>query len=322
MRDLKELPKFRDGLSYLYVERCKIDQEAKAIALHNEMGKTPVPAAALAVLMLGPGTSITHAAVRTLADNGCLILWCGEEGVRFYAQGMGESRHAANLLRQARLASNEKTRLEVVMRLYRMRFSHPLDDSLTLQQIRGMEGIRVREAYAQASRQTGVQWSGRRYKRGSWKSTDLVNRALSAANACLYGVVHAGIVSGGYSPAIGFLHTGKMLSFVYDIADLYKVDITVPLAFREAAKGPANIERRIRTECRIAFKAANLMGRILPDIEYALGITKSRMEVENLSVLDSDAALPTKLWDPGGPIDKVELEDSEELNSSDKQENT
>jgi CRISPR-associated protein Cas1 len=103
LRDLHELPKLRDGLSYLYVERCKIDQEHKAIAIHDADGKIPIPCAGLSLLMLGPGTSITHAAIRVLADNGVLIVWTGENAVRFYAQGMGETRSAARLLRQAKL---------------------------------------------------------------------------------------------------------------------------------------------------------------------------------------------------------------------------
>jgi CRISPR-associated protein Cas1 len=152
MKDLHVLPKVRDSLSHLYVEHCRIDQEDKAIALHDAEGKTPVPCASLAMLMLGPGTSVTHAAIRALADNGCLVIWGGEGGVRFYAQGMGETRSARGLLRQARLCSVPALRLAVVRRMYQRRFPEPLDDWITLRQIRGREGIRVREAYARASR--------------------------------------------------------------------------------------------------------------------------------------------------------------------------
>src|SRR3972149_2376321 len=137
MKDLHILPKVRDSLSYLYVEHCCIDQEAKAIAVHDVEGKTPVPCASLCLLMLGPGTSITHAAIRALAENGCLVLWTGEEGVRLYDQGLGETRSARNLLRQAQLWSKAATRLAVVMRMYRMRFQETLDPELGLQQIRG-----------------------------------------------------------------------------------------------------------------------------------------------------------------------------------------
>src|SRR5947209_3228671 len=145
MKDLHILPRVRDSWSYIYAEHCRVDQDAKAIALHDINGKVPVPCASLTMLMLGPGTSVTHAAITTLAENGCLVAWTGEQGVRFYAEGMGETRSARNLLRQARLWSDPIQRLEVVTRMYRFRFEEPLDPLLTLQQIRGKEGIRVRE---------------------------------------------------------------------------------------------------------------------------------------------------------------------------------
>ncbi len=303
MKDLHLLPKVRDSWSYLYAEHCRVDQEGKAIALHDAQGTTPVPCASLSLLMLGPGTSVTHAAVRALAENGCLVVWCGEEGVRLYAQGLGETRSARNLLRQARLCTDRVLRLRVVMQMYRLRFrDEPLDPNLTLQQLRGREGIRVRMAYADASRRTGVPWSGRSYQRESWSAADPVNRALSAANSCLYGVCHAAIVAAGYSPALGFIHTGKMLSFVYDIADLYKADLTIPVAFRVVAAGTSNLEGRVRRACRDAFHQQRLLQRIIPDIETALaaGGLPSGGDADEFAV---DEARPGALWDPDiGPV--------------------
>lgn len=296
MKDLHLLPKVRDSLTYLYAEHCRIDQDDKAIALQDAQGKTPVPCASLTALILGPGVTITHAAIHTLADSGCLVLWSGENGVRFYAQGMGETRSSRNLLRQARLWANPTTRLEVVMRMYRIRFKDPLPDGLTLQQIRGKEGIRVRESYALASRETGVSWTGRSYQRQQWSSADPVNRALSAANSCLYGICHAAIVSVGYSPALGFVHTGKMLSFVYDVADLYKADLAIPLAFQAAAQGDQDLERRVRHACRDLFYSERLLGRIVPDLQQLLGIP---IQEEDDTPWDDDEALPGGLWSPG-----------------------
>ena len=296
LRDLHILPRVRDSLSYLYVEHCRIDQEAKAIAIHDASGKVPVPCAALSVLMVGPGTSITHAAVRALADCGCLVIWAGEEGVRMYAQGLGDTRSSRHLLRQAQLWAEPESRLEVVTRMYAMRFPEPLEPGLNLRQIRGKEGIRVREAYARASRETQVPWQGRSYRRDKWGTSDPINRALSSANSCLYGICHAAILSAGYSPALGFVHTGKMLSFVYDVADLYKADLSVPTAFRTVAVGTHNLESRVRRACRDAFHARRLLQRIVPDIHFALGLRAERAEV--LSTFDADQALPGGLWDP------------------------
>lgn len=320
--DLHILPKFSDGWSYLYLERCRVDQDAKAIAVHDETGKVPVPCANLALLMLGPGVSITHAAISVLADHGCLVVWCGEEGVRFYASGMGETRSSANLLHQAALWARPDQRMEVVRRLYQLRFNESFDPKLTLQQIRGMEGVRVREAYARASRETGVPWTGRNYQRDNWYQADPVNRALSAANACLYGICHAGIVSAGFSPALGFIHTGKMLSFVYDIADLYKANITIPLAFRitrdeEEAEEKMGLERRTRIACRDAFVAERLLARIIPDMQEALLLSR-RGTVMDADPFAGDGAAPGALWDPvegsveGGQYHGPEAEETED----------
>jgi CRISPR-associated protein Cas1 len=182
--------------------------------------------------------------------------------------------------------------------MYRMRFQEKLPADLTVQQLRGMEGIRVREAYARASRESGVPWSGRSYDRKDWRSTDPVNRALSAANSCLYGVCHAAILSVGYSPALGFIHTGKQLSFVYDIADLYKVELTIPLAFRTAAENPQDLERHVRLQCRDVFRESRLIQRIIPDIRRALGDSDG----DEQFVADEDPALPTELWTPEAEV--------------------
>ena len=297
VQDLHVLPKFRDGWSYLYVEHCRIDQEGSAVAIHDADGKVPVPCANLALLMLGPGVSITHAAVSVLADHGCLVGWSGEEGVRFYAVGMGETRSASNFLHQARMWANTQLHMSVVRRLYQLRFSEKLDPALTLRQIRGMEGIRVRETYARTARETGVEWTGRSYHRDRWGMSDPVNRALSAANSCLYGICHAAIVSAGFSTALGFIHTGKMLSFVYDIADLYKTEVTVPAAFHAAAEGKDELERRVRITCRDTFVTTRLLERIIPDIQTALAIPTRGAAVDD-ERFDRQPADPGWLWDP------------------------
>lgn len=317
VQDLHVLPKFADGWSYLYVEHCGIEQEERAIAIYDAAGKVPVRCANLALLMLGPGVSITHAAVLVLSDHGCLLAWCGEGGTRFYAAGTGETRSAANLLHQARMWASTKSRMKVVRNLYQLRFPEILSPSLTLRQIRGREGIRVRKAYAEASRQSGVSWSGRSYRRGEWNSADPLNRALSVANACLYGICHAAVVSTGFSPALGFIHTGKMLSFVYDVADLYKTEVTIPAAFRAAAEGSSGVERRVRLACRDLFASVRLLERVIPDIQAALELPQ-RGTTESGAVFDEDAAAPGFLWDPeqgeveGGRIQPVR-EDTETI---------
>lgn len=304
MRDLHELPKFQDGTSYLYIEHCKIEQDKMSIVLFDKEGKVQVPCAGLAVLMLGPGTSISHAAVHVLVENGVLVLWSGEEGIRLYAQGLGKTRSARNIIKQARLSSYPETRLKVVEHMYRMRFKEQLADGLSIQQLRGMEGARVRAAYTKAGKDAGIAWSGRKYNRNIWGASDAVNKALSSANACLYGICHAAIIIAGYSPALGFIHMGKQLSFVYDIADLYKAEITIPLAFALAKDGSDGIERRARIALREMVKQQQLLARIVPDIESVLNLAQLGISIPDLpedvspEALDEDQALPGGLWDP------------------------
>ena len=294
MQNLRILPKLRDSLSYLYIEHAIIDQKDAAIEYIDQEGKVMVPVAALCVLLLGPGTSITHAAIRTLAENGCTVVWTGEDATRFYAQGTGETRRGYHLLHQAEMVSNETKHMDVVIRMYKYRFNQTLDATMSLPQLRGMEGVRVREAYAKASRKFGVKWSGRNYDRSSWNSGDPLNRALSAANALLNGLCHAAIVSGGYSPALGFIHTGKQLSFVYDVADLYKVEFTIPLAFELVSLSAENVENRIRETLREKFREAKLLERILPDIDTLLATPQN---LESEFPADTDQAFPEPLWD-------------------------
>ncbi|HWQ11338.1 MAG TPA: type I-E CRISPR-associated endonuclease Cas1e [Roseiflexaceae bacterium] len=296
MRDLHILPKIRDSWSYLYIEHSVVEQDDKAIAVFDKEGKTQVPCAALSLLMLGPGTKITHSAIKTLADNGCMVAWTGEEAVRFYAVGMGETRSSANLLRQAAMHADPQLRLRVIRRMYELRFPEQLDPGLTLKQIRGKEGVRVRETYARWSRETGVKWDGRFYKQNDWRRAEPINRALSAANSCLYGVVHAAVVAAGYSSALGFIHTGKMLSFVYDVADLYKAEITIPAAFRCTAAGESKLESRVRHVCRDLIREQRMLTRIIDDLEQLFAVDGlDRREAE---LLDRYDARPGGLWDP------------------------
>ncbi len=304
---LRDLPKVRDSLSFLYVEYGHVEQSRLGVEFVNRLGQVPIPAASLSSLLLGPGTTITHGAIRTLAEAGCSLVWVGEGGVRCYAQGTGETNKAYRLMRQAELSATPELRLQVVERMYRARFPEPLPQGLKLEQIRGREGIRVREAYAQAARKFGVSWNGRNYDRNNWNDTDPVNRALSSANACLHGLVHAALLSSGYSPALGFVHQGKQLSFVYDIADLYKMQLTVPVAFSVVAEGPDKLETKVRKRCRDAFNNLKLLQRIVTDVDRLLSLDKEPENPDGFDP-DEDPALPTPWWSklPDNPAKSTE----------------
>lgn len=294
IQDLHSLPRTAEGWSHLYVEHCRIEQEDAGLALHDQRGMVRVPCALVSALLIGPGVSVTSAAMRTLADHGCSVLWVGEDGVRFYAGGMGETRSSRRLLHQARCYSRPATRLEVATRLYRMRFAETPAERLSIAQLRGMEGARVRQAYADAAREWGVEWRGRVYQRQQWRAADPINRALSTANSCLYGVCHAAIAAAGYSPGIGFIHTGRMLAFVYDIADLYKTSTALPTAFAAVAEGETDLETRVRRICREAFYVERLLSKVTADIAEVLDVD---ILGDDQAVDGEDFAAPGDLWD-------------------------
>jgi CRISPR-associated protein Cas1 len=296
-RDLHLLPRTRDSLSFLYVEHASIEQEHRSIVALDAAGRVPIPCASLSLLMLGPGTTITHAAVRTMAATGCLVAWSGEQGVRFYAAGTGETRSARNAERQARAWADPRSRLRVVRAMYETRFAEPLAPNLTIQQIRGLEGIRVRDTYAALSRLTGIRWNGRAYRRGAWGAADPINRALSSANSALYGVVHAAIVASGHLTSLGFIHSGRQLSFVYDIADLYKTETSFPAAFLTIADGADDLEGRVRRRCRDLFYEVRLLERLVPDIVRVISASGEPSDLAAAEAED-ELDLPGPLWDP------------------------
>lgn len=302
-KNLQILPRVSDSASFLYIERAFIEKDDTSVTARAGDAVTRIPAASILALVLGPGTSITHAAIAALGETGCAVIWAGEDSVRFYAAGGGRSRSSATVMRQAMAWAAPATRLEVTRRMYRMRFPEPLRANLTLQQLRGKEGVRVREAYQAAARATGVVWRGRNYDRTNWADADPVNRALSAGAACLYGACHGAIAALGYSPAIGFIHTGKQLSFVYDIADLYKIDILLPAAFEAAANASERVESAVRRALRTQIQGTRMLDRIARDLP---ALFENLPELGNLDfpAEEIEASDPVgKLWDPSGNVD-------------------
>ena len=270
IRDLSRLPRVEDSISFVYAEHCVIEQDNFSIMLIDEDGKVPIPIAQISCLLLGPGTSITHAAIKVISECGCLVVWCGENLRKFYAYGAGETRSSTNLQKQVILWC--ESRLDVVRRMYAMRFPKMKTDNLTLKQLRGMEGARVKQTYQFASKMYGVPWRGRVYKINDIDDSDDINRALTLANDLLYAVCESVIVALGYSPALGFIHTGNMRSFVYDIADLYKTQITIPSAFEAVKINSFQLDETVRRCCRKRIKSCNLMKTMPKDIESIFDI--------------------------------------------------
>ena len=261
----------KERVSVVYVEKGNLDVLDGAFVVVDKTGvRTHIPIGGVACLMLEIGTRISHSAVRLAAQVGTLLVWIGEGGVRLYSAGQPGGARSDRLLYQAGLALDEAARLKVVREMYRRRFGEEPPARRSVEQLRGIEGARVRRSYELIARRYGVTWKARNYDVSAWNAGDLPNRCLSAATSCLYGVTEAAVLAAGYAPAIGFIHTGKPLSFVYDVADIYKFETVVPLAFQVAAHRPTQPEREVRIACRDAFRKSRLLERIIPDIEGVL----------------------------------------------------
>jgi CRISPR-associated protein Cas1 len=267
---LKPIP-IKDRLSIIYIEYGLIDVIDGAFVVVDVEGvRTHIPVGSVACIMLEPGTRLSHAAAVLASRVGCLLVWVGEAGVRLYAAGQPGGARADRLLYQARLALDESARLRVVRYMYQIRFNESAPPKRSVDQLRGIEGARVRELYRQFARQYNIEWKWRRYDPTEWESSDIINRCISSATACLYGLCEAAILAAGYAPAIGFIHTGKPQSFVYDIADIFKFDTVVPEAFRIAAQNPDQPERTVRIACRDSFRVNKTVYKIIPTIEEIL----------------------------------------------------
>ncbi|MGX7107626.1 type I-E CRISPR-associated endonuclease Cas1e [Hutsoniella sourekii] len=291
--ELPELPRIGDRVSFIYIEHAKINRQDSAITVRDQKGLVKIPCAMIGALLLGPGTDITHRAVELIGDTGTTIIWVGEHGVRFYANGRPLAHSTRFLERQAKLVTNTRSRLMVARAMYQMRFPGEDVSNLTMQQLRGREGARVRKIYRLYAQKYQVEWTKRDYDPEDFASGSIVNRALSVANVALYGLVHSIVLALGLSAGLGFVHTGHDKSFVYDVADLYKADYSIPIAFKVAGEYSEedDIPRITRQLMRDAFVDGKLMKQIVKDLQFLLQIDMADISIETLSLWDNKEEL-------------------------------
>lgn len=268
--ELGELTRAQDRMTFLYLERCVVHRESNAITATDERGTVHIPAASLGALLLGPGVQVSHHAMMLLAESGSTAVWVGERGVRYYAHGRSLARSSTLLQAQAELVTNRSSRLRVARQMYAMRFPGEDVSGLTMQQLRGREGARVRRCYREAAQANGIEWNNRRYDPKNFDGADPVNQALSAATTALYGVAHAVIVALGCSPGLGFVHTGHVRSFVFDVADLYKAEYAIPCAFEIAAGDYQDVGAETRRAMRDRFHDGAILERCARDVRALL----------------------------------------------------
>lgn len=288
----QQLERIEDRVTFVYLERCSVSRDSNAITATDQQGTVHIPAAGINCILLGPGTRVTHHAMMLMAISGVTIVWVGEEGVRYYAHGSPLARTTRLLEAQAEAVSNRRKRLAVARAMYEQRFPDEVVEGLTMQQLRGREGARVRSLYRQHAERTGVEWNKRDYNPDRFEDSDAINQALSAAHSSLYGLVHAVIVSLGCSPGLGFVHSGHSRAFVYDIADLYKAEVTIPLAFDVVATDSLDVGGDTRRAVRDALRLGNVLKRCVGDVRrLLLGNEVAPLDVEVIHLWDDQMGL-------------------------------
>lgn len=281
----------KERVSMIFIEYGQIDVLDGAFVVIDKNGiRTHIPVGSVACIMLEPGTRVSHAAAALAARVGTLLVWVGEAGVRLYSSGQPGGARADRLLYQARLALDDQARLKVVRKMYELRFGEKPPERRSVEQLRGIEGVRVRKMYELLARRHGLKWTRRNYDPKNWDRSDPMNQCVSAANACLYGITEAAVLAAGYAPAVGFIHTGKPLSFVYDIADVFKFDTVIPVAFQVAARKQRDPGRQVRIACRDIFRQEKVLKRIIPTIEQILAA--GEMDVPSAHVEAVPVAIP------------------------------
>ncbi|SNS72446.1 type I-E CRISPR-associated endonuclease Cas1e [Actinomadura mexicana] len=290
------LPRIGDSLSFLYIDVARIVQDDTGVKALFQLGddtrRVALPTAALGCLLLGPGVSITTRALATLARHGTTVVCTGTAGIRCYTATVPDSLPTRWLETQARAWADDTQRTAVARRMYLHRFGNAAPRDATIAQLRGLEGQRIKVLYRMLAERNGVRPFKRSYAPDDWDAQDPVNRALSAANTCLYGITHAAINAIGCAPGLGFVHTGTSNSFVYDIADLYKGELTLPLAF--TLHDSTDPDGQARRSFRDGLRLFKLLPRIVADIQNLLEPDDGTREEDA-----QDAAEElVDLWDP------------------------
>ncbi|OII63095.1 subtype I-E CRISPR-associated endonuclease Cas1 [Streptomyces sp. CC53] len=292
---LAMLPRIADSLSFLYADIVRIVQDDTGVSAETttedgHLTRVYLPTAALSCILLGPGTSITQPALATLARHGTTVVCSGSGGVRCYSATTSDALTTRWLEAQVHHWSDPERRLAVAQRMYHKRFNIAVPPTTPLNTLRGLEGQRVKALYKLLTQQHRIGRFRRAYDPAAWDKQDPVNLALSSANTCLYGIVHAAIVALGCSPALGFVHQGKQHALVYDIADLYKAELTIPLAF--SLHDAPHPEATARRSFREGLRLYKLLPRIVNDIQSLLSPD------DTIPLPDGHAVELVNLWDP------------------------
>ena len=245
----------KDRAGLLYLARGALTARDGTLAfLQREAGTLSpgdyaIPLQNVSMILLGPGSTVSHDALRLLAHARTALAAVGEDGVRLYTAPPLIPDRSGLARIQARHWAVDRSRLDIARRMYAWRLGEVFPHR-SLDVLRGIEGARMKETYRLIARQVGVQWRARRYDRANPNASDLPNQALNHASSAVEAAAAIAVSATATIPQLGFIHEDPGQSFVLDIADLYRDSVTVPWAFRSAkfvAERPdVSIERTTR----------------------------------------------------------------------------
>jgi CRISPR-associated protein Cas1 len=284
------LPRLEDRVTFLYLDYCRILQTSTGVAgIFEPEGGPPeeleVPAGSLAVLLLGPGTSITNPAVGTLARAGCTVVFTGTDGMVTYGMATPLTASGEWAQAQARMWADPHSRLSAARWLYEKRFPGvDFPEDMKLQALRGLEGHRVKLAYQQMAAEHHLK----RFRRITVGASDPVNVSLNIGNAVLYGCAAAVCSALSLNPALGVIHHGDAGAFLFDLADLYKLRTSVPAAFA-AATAPDPI-RQTRRHLREHFRDQKMLKDMMNTVLELL--SPHRQAASGDQLLSDDGFVP------------------------------
>jgi CRISP-associated protein Cas1 len=274
----ESLPQIKDKYPFLYLERGRLEIDDSSIKwIDSEANVVPLPVATLNTLLLGPGTTVTHDAIKTATAANCAVCWVGEDSLLFYAAGFLPTADTRNLKLQVERSADPQLSIEVARRMFARRFPDAKLEGKSLQEMMGMEGHRVRALYQIKAEEYQVGWKGRQFTPGKFELSDITNQVLTASNAALYGILCSAVHSMGYSPHIGFIHSGSPLPFVYDLADLYKEHLCIDLAFALTRDMAGRYEKqKVSSAFRQRVIDMDLLRCVAEDVPDILKVPRAR----------------------------------------------
>jgi len=246
-------------------------------------GDYAIPYQNVSLILLGPGSTVSHDALRILARHGTLLAAVGEGGTKFYtAPPMGQA-HSEVARAHARLWADEKLRLDTARRMYAFRFGKILPHR-DIAVLRGIEGARMKETYRIEADRHRLPWQGRRYDRSHPDGTDIPNQAINHVATFVECAADIAVAAVGALPPLGFIHEDSSNAFTLDIADLYRAEVTIPLAFRvarqAAEKSDLNLERMLRKEAAVEFRRGKLIAKMIDRIKELLSVNDSGSDTQ------------------------------------------